>query len=190
MSTAASSLAAPRRLLYLLPAMIFAIVAGYFLWGLDPQRDPREVPSVMIDKGVPDFDLPAIAGMEGPGLSTADLAVGEVTLVNFFASWCIPCRAEHPILAALAEQDGVRLIGVNYKNDAGQARDWLAKLGNPYVLIGADVSGRVAIDWGVYGVPETFIVDGEGRIRYRHVGPVDHTVVDETIRPMIAALSR
>ena len=178
-----------RQLVFLLPALIFAALVGYLFWGLDPARDPREVPSVMIDKAVPDFDLPPIAGMDTTGLSSADLKTGQVTLVNFFASWCLPCRVEHPILVELVETDQVRLFGINYKNDPQDARTWLAEIGNPYARIGADESGRVGIDWGVYGLPETFIIDGGGRIRYRHVGPIDADVLDETIRPLIAALA-
>ena len=186
----ANGLAMPNRLIYVLPALIFVIVAGYLFWGLNPERDPRAVPTVMIDKPVPVFDLAPIAGMAGPGLATADLQTGETTLVNFFASWCLPCRVEHRFLTELAERDGVRLVGINYKNEAALAQSWLKNLGNPYARIGADVNGRVAIDWGVYGLPETFIVDGTGRIRYRHVGPIDEHVLDREIRPRIKALAR
>lgn len=188
MSDAVTKSAAPRRLLYLLPVLIFAVLAGYFLWGLNPERDPGELPSAMIDHPVPEFDLAPIEGMAGPGLAAADLRNGEVTLVNVFASWCIPCRVEHPLLMDIAARDEVRLVGINYKNKADEARAWLADLGNPYARIGADVTGRVGIDWGVYGVPETFVVDGQGRIRYRHVGPMDQDALDRTIRPLIAEL--
>ncbi len=177
-----------RRLLYLVPAMIFGVIAGYFLWGLDPDRDPRGIPSVMIDKPVPEFELAPIAGMDGPGLAAADLRNGQVTLVNFFASWCLPCLAEHPILIELVERDGVRLVGINYKNEPEDARAWLAELSNPYARIGADASGRVGIDWGVYGLPETFVIDKGGRIRYRHVGPLDARALDEEIRPRLREL--
>ncbi len=172
------------------PVLVFAVVAAYFLWGLDPTRDPRAVPSVMIDKPVPEFALPAIEGMDGPGLTSDDLKTGEVTLVNFFASWCLPCRAEHFFLTELAEKHGVRLVGINYKNDPLDARAFLAELGNPYRQIGADADGRVGIDWGVYGLPETFIVDGTGRIRYRHVGAIDAHAMNAIIRPLIMELSR
>lgn len=179
---------ATRRLLYLAPVLVFALIAGYFLWGLDPDRDPSALPSVLIDKPVPEFALPPISGMEGPGLTSDSLRAGEVTLVNVFASWCVPCRIEHPLFMELAQRDDIHLAGINYKNKAEDARSWLADLGNPYERIGADEDGRVAIDWGVYGVPETFVVDGEGRIRYRHVGPVDRRAVEETILPLIEEL--
>jgi cytochrome c biogenesis protein CcmG/thiol:disulfide interchange protein DsbE len=179
-----------RRLLYLVPAMIFGVIAGYFLWGLNPERDPREIPSVMIDQPVPTFELGPIDGMEGPGLKTADLTDGRVTLVNFFASWCVPCRVEHPFLIELVKRDRARLVGINYKNEPEEARTWLAQLGNPYAQIGADVTGRVGIEWGVYGLPETFVIDKQGRIRYRHVGPIDADALDRTIRPLLEELGK
>ncbi len=176
------------RLLYLVPAIVFGVIAGYFLWGLVSERDPRVIPSAMIDQPVPEFDLAPIEGMEGPGLATADLRNGQVTLVNFFASWCLPCRAEHPILIELSERYGVRLVGINYKNEPEDARAWLAELGNPYARIGADTTGRVGIDWGVYGLPETFVIDKQGRIRYRHVGAIDARALEREIRPRIREL--
>jgi cytochrome c biogenesis protein CcmG/thiol:disulfide interchange protein DsbE len=180
----------PRRLLFLIPVAIFGVLVGYFIWGLDPERDIRAIPSVLIDQPAPEFDLPPITGMDGPGLRRADLATGEVSVVNVFASWCVPCRAEHPLLTELAERDGVRLLGINYKDKPKDARAWLAKLGNPYALIGADEDGRAAIEWGVYGVPETFIVDGAGRIRHKHLGPIDRQALDEVIRPLIKELAK
>jgi len=176
------------RLAYFIPAIVFGVIAGYLLWGLDPDRDPREIPSVMIDKPVPEFELAPIEGMKGPGLAAADLRNGQVTLVNFFASWCVPCRVEHPILIELVERDGVRLVGINYKNEPEEARAWLAELGNPYAQIGADTSGRAGIEWGVYGLPETFVIDKQGRIRYRHVGPIDARALKWEIRPRLREL--
>jgi len=186
----AQSLAIGRRLAYLMPVVVFGILAAYFLWGLNPGRDPRAIPSVMIDQPVPEFELPPVSGLDMAGFSAADLRTGEVTLINFFASWCVPCRLEHPLLVELTGKHDVRLFGINYKNDAKEARDWLAQLGNPYGRIGADASGRVGIDWGVYGVPETFIVDGAGRIRYRQLGPIDRQAMEQTILPLIRELSR
>lgn len=179
-----------RRLVYLIPVAVFGVVAAYFLWGLDPNRNLSDLPSVMIDKPVREFSLPPIEGMDMLGLSDADLRTGEVTVVNFFASWCVPCRLEHRFLIELAQKDKVRVFGVNYKNNADEARAWLAELGNPYGRIGADIDGRIGIDWGVYGLPETYIVDGTGRIRYRRIGQIDQLTLDQTIRPLIKELSQ
>lgn len=178
------------RLAAWLPVALFAGLAGLLylalFWG-----DPSEVPSALIGKPVPDFDLPPVAGLEGvPGLSSADLARGKVSVVNVWASWCVPCRDEHPVLEALALRlaragDG-QLVGLNYKDAPENARRFLGTLGNPFSAIGADRTGRVAIDWGVYGVPETFIVDGQGRIVYRHVGRIAPSQLDSVIMPAIA----
>ena len=176
-----------KRLLFLLPVLIFAVVAGYFLWGLAPGRDPGNVPTAMIDKPTPVFDLPAVAGLEVPGLATDDLKQGEVVMVNFFASWCVPCRAEHEYLTDLTERSGVPLYGINHRDKAEDAAAWLAELGNPYRRIGAD-AGRGAVEWGVTGVPETFIVDGEGRIRYHHRGPLVPEVIAREVEPMLRSL--
>ncbi|MDJ0608055.1 MAG: DsbE family thiol:disulfide interchange protein [Kiloniellales bacterium] len=176
-----------RRLLFFLPLAVFAVVAGYFLWGLDPERNPREVRSALIDKPVPDFALPPVPETETPGLDTAHLS-GEVTLVNFFASWCIPCRAEHPLLMELAEDPSIRLVGINYRDPPPAGARWLASLGNPYRRIGLDDKGRTAIDWGVSGVPETFIIDREGRIRHQHIGPIHPRQLEEEIIPVLEAL--
>ena len=175
----------PRRLLFLLPAFIFVGVGIGLAVGLT--RDPSTLPSALIDKPVPMFELPAIAGRDAGGFSSADLE-GRVSLVNVFASWCVPCRVEHPLLLALAEE-GVPIYGINYKDPADKANEWLAELGDPYRAIGADAQGRVAIDWGVYGVPETFVVDPEGRIRHRHVGPLQPQDLEATIRPLLAELA-
>jgi len=179
-----------RQLLYLIPAVIFGVIAGNFLWGLISGHDPRAIPSVMIDRPVPEFDLGPIDGMAGPGLKTADLSNGQVTLVNFFASWCVPCRAEHALLIELVKFDGVRLVGINYKNEAEEARAWLAELGNPYAAIGADTSGRYGLEWGVYGLPEPFVIDQQGRIRYRHVGQLDTDALKRTLRPLLRELEK
>jgi cytochrome c biogenesis protein CcmG, thiol:disulfide interchange protein DsbE len=174
-----------RRLLFLLPVLIFIGVGIGLAVGLT--RDPSTLPSPLIDKPVPTFELPPLAGRDGPGFSSADLE-GRVSLVNVFASWCVPCRVEHPLLMALAE-DGVAIYGIDYKDPAEKAAGWLAELGDPYQAIGADQDGRVAIDWGVYGVPETFVVDREGRIRHRHVGPLQPRDIEETIRPLLEDLT-
>lgn len=174
-----------RRILFLLPVIIFAVVAAYFAVGL--QRDPRIVPSALLDKPAPDFDLPPVLDTV-PGLATADFN-GQVTMVNVFASWCVPCRAEHPLLMRLAEDRVVTIYGLNWKDKQADAAAWLAELGNPYSRIGHDLSGRVGIDWGVYGVPETYLIDKRGRIRYKHVGPiVSARTLQDTILPIIREL--
>jgi cytochrome c biogenesis protein CcmG, thiol:disulfide interchange protein DsbE len=175
-----------RRILYLLPVLIFIGVGIGLAVGLT--RDPSTLPSALIDRPVPAFELPAIEGMPGEGLSSADLE-GEVSLLNVFASWCVPCRAEHPLLMGLAER-GLVINGIDYKDPAEQAARWLEDLGNPFARIGADRDGRVAIDFGVYGVPETFVIDREGRIRHRHVGPLQARDLEETILPLLERLGR
>jgi len=174
-----------RRWLFVLPAGVFvALLAGFYL-GLG--RDSNALPSPLIDQPAPPFALPPLA--EGqPGFSSADLA-GHVSVVNAFASWCAPCREEHPVLDALAQNSRVAIYGIDYKDKPDAARAWIAALGNPYRRIGAD-DGRVGIDWGVYGVPETFVVDRAGRIRYKHVGPLTDGDVARTILPLVAQLEK
>ena len=179
---------AARRLRYLLPVFVFVALAAalgvQLLTG-----DPSRVPSALIDKPVPEFALPPVQGFEeAGGFATADLGKGEIALVNIFASWCGPCRVEHPLLMALAEAGTVPLYGINYKDTPDDAERWLGRLGNPYTLMGADLDGRTGIDWGVYGVPETFVVDGAGRIRHRHVGVLSQYDLEETILPLIEEL--
>ncbi len=170
-----------RRLLFLLPLAVFAVIAVFFAIGLS--LDPRLLPSVLIGKPVPQFDLPAVQGRTR-ALSSDDL-VGQVSLVNVFASWCVECRVEHPILMGLAESGVVPVHGLNYKDKPEDAERWLDTLGDPYSRTGADIDGRVAIDWGVYGVPETFLVDAQGRIVYKHIGAMSPAVFDEKILPLI-----
>ncbi|TYC53682.1 DsbE family thiol:disulfide interchange protein [Rhodobacterales bacterium] len=162
--------------LVLLPLVVFAALAGLFLFQLLLGDDPQAIPSALIDKPAPQFDLAAVEGLnrggtEVPGFSSADLE-GKVSVVNIFASWCVPCRQEHPLLEDLAKVDGIQLLGINYKDKPENARRFLGSLGNPYSRIGADNNGRTAIEWGVYGVPETFVVDRNGVIRYKFIGPL------------------
>ncbi|MBL8670005.1 MAG: DsbE family thiol:disulfide interchange protein [Alphaproteobacteria bacterium] len=171
-----------RRLLFLLPVLVFAGLAGAF-WVGRP-RDPRRVPSALIDKPVPSFALaPLIDGK--PGLATADLATGKPALVNFFASWCGPCRVEHPILMRL-QRDGVALQGIAWKDAPDDARKFLRDLGDPFQRVGIDRDNRAGIDWGVYGVPETYVVDGKGVIRFRHAGPLTPEIVRDVVMPLLA----
>lgn len=176
-----------RRLLFALPLLGFAAVAVWFLYGLG--RDPATIPSALIDKPVPAFRLPPLEASGKPALTPEDLR-GRVALVNFFASWCAPCRVEHPLLMRLAAERRVALYGISYKDAAADSRRFLAQLGDPYAAIGWDGDGRVAIDWGVYGVPETFVVDRAGRIRHRHVGPLSEETLAKVLVPMIARLEK
>jgi cytochrome c biogenesis protein CcmG, thiol:disulfide interchange protein DsbE len=170
--------------LFLLPVAGFLGLVFVFARGL--HNDPSLVPSPLIGKPVPVFDLPPIDG-HPLGLSSRDLR-GHVSLVNVFASWCVSCREEHPLLLRL-EQSGVAPIeGLDYKDKPTDAARWLAVMGDPYSRIGADIDGRVAIDWGVYGVPETFVVDRRGIIAYKQIGPVTFSILEQTILPMVARL--
>ncbi|HWA19659.1 MAG TPA: DsbE family thiol:disulfide interchange protein [Devosia sp.] len=173
-----------RILLAVLP--LVALVALVAVFATNINRDPSLVPSVLIDKPVPQFAMPEVPGLGVPGFDTAALK-GEVSVVNVFASWCIPCRDEHPVLEALKEQAKVRLFGINQKDAPENARAFLDSLGNPYDAVGADANGRVSIDWGVYGVPETFIVDAAGIIRFKHIGPIAMEQLDSEILPAIEA---
>jgi len=170
------------------PAVVVPLIAialfGLFAWGL--KYGTSDLPSVMLNKPVPSFALDPVKGRD-KGLATADLQ-GHVSLVNIFASWCVPCRAEHPLIMDLAETGEFPIYGFNFKDDPDAAMNWLAELGDPYARTGADLDGRVAIEWGSYGVPETFIIDAEGRIAYRHVGPMTQTDIDETILPLARKL--
>ncbi|OGA98292.1 MAG: thiol:disulfide interchange protein [Burkholderiales bacterium RIFCSPHIGHO2_12_FULL_61_11] len=173
-----------RRLAAFVPLAVVLVVGVFLAIGLT--LDPREVPSPLIGKPVPEFSLPPVKGRT-LGLSSADLK-GEVSLVNVFASWCVACRAEHPLLMALKQQGVVPIHGLNYKDQPEDAKKWLDELGDPYTRTGADINGRVAIDWGVYGVPETFVIDRQGRIAYKQIGPVTPEVLEKTILPLIRRL--
>ena len=174
-----------KRLLYFMPIVVFVGIAIAFAWGLT--RDPRILPSTLIGKSVPQFSLPPVKG-HSLGLSTTDLR-GEVSLVNVFASWCVECRLEHPLIMRLKAQDVVTIHGLNYKDRPDDAERWLNTLGDPYTRTGADINGRVGIDWGVYGVPETFVVSKEGRIAYKHIGPLSPEILEKKIIPLIQTLN-
>ena len=171
----------------LFPVIIFAAMAIMFMFALQ-SGDPSKLPSALLGKPAPKFELPALAGLEGvPGFGSKDLADGDVRVVNYWASWCGPCRDEHPVLEVLKRDGTAKMFGINYKDPAPGGRRFLEQYGNPFAAVGVDATGRVAIDWGVYGMPETFIVDGKGRIVYKHVGPMTMKDLDEKIRPAIAA---
>ena len=174
----------PSRLMFVLPVVLFGSLVVALAWGLG--RNPDEIPSVLVGRPVPVFALPPIQGRR-LGLSNAHLP-GEVSLVNVFASWCTPCRAEHPLFMQLARSGVVPIHGLNYKDRPADAARWLDSLGDPYTRTGADIDGRVAIDWGVYGVPETFVIGADGRIAYKHIGLVTQAVLTETILPLVERL--
>ncbi|MEQ8664860.1 MAG: DsbE family thiol:disulfide interchange protein [Rhodospirillales bacterium] len=172
------------RLGFVLPVVVFAGLSVVLGWGLT--RDPGVLPSALIGKPVPTFDLPPVQGRTN-GL-TSDRLEGEVSLVNVFASWCTACREEHPLFMQLNSNGAVPIHGLNYKDKPEDAAAWLDELGDPYTLTGADVDGRVGIEWGVYGVPETFVITRDGTVAYKHIGPISRQVLDETLLPLIERL--
>lgn len=171
MSVDAAEQKHPRRLLVLLPLAIFLVLAGIFLVQLLSGRDIAAVPSALIGAPAPATKLPPVEGLGLPGLDSSTFP-GKVTLVNVWGSWCAPCREEHPVLMALSQDKRFDIVGLNYKDQAENARRFLGDLGNPFAAVGADGNGRAAIDWGVYGVPETFVVGRDGKILYKFVGPL------------------
>ena len=171
-----------RRLWLFLPLLGFAALAVLFFLRLGA-GDPSRIPSALINKPVPDFALPPLMVGSGPGLSDEDLAKG-VHVVNLWASWCAPCRAEHPLMMQLGQDKRINLVGINYKDVPENAVRWLGALGNPFAAIGADRNGRAAIDWGVYGIPETFIVK-DGVIVYKFVGPLSEAALARDFMPAL-----
>jgi cytochrome c biogenesis protein CcmG/thiol:disulfide interchange protein DsbE len=185
----ARDVARARRLGLALPLLFFAALAGLFWYALHG-GDPSRLPSALLGKPVPVFTLPPLEGLvadgkDVPGFASTDLAQGSPTIVNVFASWCLECQEEHPLLVALAKEPGVRLFGIDYKDDAAAARRFLGRYGNPYARVGADSSGRTAIDFGVYGVPETYVITPDGRIAFRQVGPLSETIIKEKLLPLL-----
>ncbi|OFX03859.1 MAG: thiol:disulfide interchange protein [Alphaproteobacteria bacterium RIFCSPHIGHO2_12_FULL_63_12] len=173
-----------KRLILLAPLTLFVVLGGYFAIGLT--RDPARIPSVLIDRPLPEFDLPPIEGFE-KGFASDDLR-GEVALINVFGSWCESCVIEHPMLMEIAANEDVLIAGLDWKDPNGGGARWLEKNGNPYALVGDDAQGRTAIDLGVTGAPETFVVDRSGRIRYKHIGPITPQVWRETLKPLVEKL--
>ena len=175
-----------RRLAFLLPLGVFLILVVALALGMT--RNPGTIPSALIGKPVPQFSLPPVKGRT-LGLSSDDLR-GEVSLVNVFASWCVACREEHPVFMQMKDDGIVPIHGLNYKDQPDNAAKWLNTMGDPYARTGADVNGRVAIDWGVYGVPETFVITRDGRVAYKHIGEVTPKVLKETLLPLIRRLQQ
>jgi cytochrome c biogenesis protein CcmG/thiol:disulfide interchange protein DsbE len=178
-----------RRWSVLLPLVLFLGLAGLLFHQLNATMDVSYIPSVLIDHDAPATDLPPVRGLERngrpvPGLSTADFK-GAITLLNVWQSSCAPCRDEAPLLVQLARDPRIRVVGINYKDDADNARRFLGRYGNPFVACGADVSGRTSIEWGVYGVPETFIIGRDGKIAYKLVGGITLQNIEHALKPQI-----
>jgi len=165
--------AAPRRprLVFLIPLAVFVALAAVFLIRLETGGDLEAITSALVGKPAPEFALEPLGGADRPGFATADLK-GAVTVVNVFASWCGPCRIEHPLLMRLAEDPALSIVGINNKDQPENARRFLGALGNPYAAVGVDPNGRASIEWGVYGVPETFVLGPDGTILHKHIGPL------------------
>lgn len=168
---------------YLVPTVLFLVLVGFLFIGL--HKDPSEVPSPLIGKPVPQFSLPRL---DDAGLFTNKEFFGKVSLLNVWATWCYACYQEHPVLNDLADRDVAPIYGLNYKDVAAKAKQYLADYGNPYLANAFDETGRVGIEWGVYGAPETFLIDKEGIIRYKHIGPLTREDVENRILPMIRQL--
>jgi cytochrome c biogenesis protein CcmG/thiol:disulfide interchange protein DsbE len=174
---------------FAIPLIVVGMLGVLFAVALR-SGDPSRLPSALIGKSAPQFTLPPVEGLSRdgkpvPGFSTADLATGDPAIITVWASWCPPCVQEQPTLVSFKARHKVRLLGINYKDEPANASRFLARLGNPFDAIGADRAGRVAIDWGVYGVPETYVVNGKGQIIYKLVGPVTTEALDKQILPMI-----
>jgi len=173
-----------KQLIFIIPVFLFVVLVGFLAVGL--KLDPREVPSPLIGKPAPDFTLPVL---DDPGkiITPADFR-GQVWLLNVWASWCSGCRVEHDLLLRMTENGDVMMVGMDYKDQDADARNWLRQLGNPYQLVVVDADGKAGIDWGVYGVPETFVIDKQGIVRHKHIGPVTEEAVSGTILPMVRQL--
>lgn len=173
---------------FALPLVVFMVLGAFLVLGL--QRDPSLLPSTLLDKPVPTFEapllLPATTGATG-NLDPASL-LGSVWVLNIWASWCVACVSEHAVITDLKTRSGVAIVGLNYKDEAPDATAWLQRFGNPYDHVPVDPAGRIGIDFGLYGVPETYIIDKAGQVRYKHVGPVDEQALEKTLLPLIQEL--
>ncbi|HLX78961.1 MAG TPA: DsbE family thiol:disulfide interchange protein [Burkholderiales bacterium] len=171
---------------FLLPIAVFILLIGFLAAGL--KLDPREVPSPLVGKPAPAFDLPVLLQPD-KRFAPRDMR-GKVWLLNVWASWCVSCREEHPVLVELSKKGVLPILGLNYKDKGDDARRWLAQFGNPYQLSAVDADGRIGIDYGVYGVPETYVIDGNGVIRYKQIGPITPAMLEEKILPLAMALKK
>ena len=171
---------------FMLPLLVFLAIGVALLAGL--RRDPRELPSALVGRAAPAFDLPALES-GGRSVRSSDMR-GRVWLLNVWASWCGPCQLEHPLIADFAARTRVPVVGLNYKDKPEAARAWLQRLGNPYAATLLDPEGRTGIDFGVYGVPETFVIDGEGVVRFRQAGPVTREVLEQRVLPLLRELEK
>ena len=178
-----------RRLLFILPLLTLALMAGFFAWSLTSGRDPASIGSVVVGRPAPKLDLPALRPGEPP-LTDADLRTGKPVIVNFFASWCTPCLAEHPLFTRLAEREGATIVGIAWKNKRDDALPWLKRLGDPFKLAGLDLDGKTGLDWGLSGVPETYLIDGTGIVRRHYRGPITERDLNETILPFLKGAAK
>jgi len=170
----------------LIPLAVFLLLVGFLAVGLN--RDPREVPSPLIGKAAPAFDLPLLSQPD-KRFAPGDMR-GKVWLLNVWASWCVSCRDEHPVLVDLSKKSVLPILGLNYKDRNDEAQRWLQQFGNPYQLSVVDADGRIGIDYGVYGVPETYLIDGEGVIRYKQIGPLTPAILEQKVLPLAMALKK
>ena len=159
-----------KKKLLIIPSILFLSILLTFFYLLIIERDPSAIPSNLLDKNIPKFETESLLRKE-KFISSKEFG-NEIILVNFFATWCLPCRDEHIYIKRFSNEKGIRVIGINYKDNPKKTIQWLKNLGNPYSNIPIDKNGRIAIDWGVYGIPETFVVSSKGIIKYRHIGPV------------------
>lgn len=171
---------------FLIPLALFIVLVGFLAVGLN--RNPRDVPSPLVNKAAPLFNLPQLAD-GGKTFGPADMK-GKVWLLNVWASWCVSCRQEHPLLVEMSKQGTLPIVGLNYKDQVPDAKQWLARFGDPYTVSAVDADGRVGIDYGVYGVPETYIIDKAGMIRMKHTGPITPESLQQQILPLVAELSK